>query len=69
MTMKPGKQFDEPPAQLVWDLPVRLFHWLLATLVAAAWLSAEQEWLRTAVYTNGRGQAQVEKVDLKRRWS
>jgi DNA polymerase-3 subunit epsilon len=32
-------------------------------------LTAEQEWLRTAVYTNGRGQAQVEKVDLKRRWS
>ncbi len=32
-------------------------------------LAAEQEWLRTAVYTNGRGKAQVEKVDLKRRWS
>jgi DNA polymerase-3 subunit epsilon len=32
-------------------------------------LPAEEEWLRTAVYTNGRGQAQVTDVDLKRRWS
>jgi DNA polymerase-3 subunit epsilon len=37
--------------------------------IAEAELAAEQEWLGTAVYTNGRGQAQVEKVDLKRRWS
>lgn len=37
--------------------------------IAEAELGAEQEWLRTAVYTNGRGQAQVEKVDLRRRWS
>jgi len=25
----------------VWDLPVRLFHWLLVALVGGAWLSAE----------------------------
>ncbi len=27
--------------QLVWDLPVRLFHWLLVLLCAASWLTAE----------------------------
>jgi DNA polymerase-3 subunit epsilon len=37
--------------------------------IAESELTAEQEWLRSAVYTNGRGQAQVDKVDLKRRWS
>ncbi len=25
----------------VWDLPVRLFHWLLAVLIAAAWVTQE----------------------------
>ncbi len=28
-------------AKLVWDLPVRLFHWLLVLLFAASWLTAE----------------------------
>ena len=28
---------------LVWDLPTRVFHWLLATSFAVAWLSAESE--------------------------
>jgi DNA polymerase III subunit epsilon len=32
-------------------------------------LEAEQQWLREAVYTNGRGAATVDKVDLRRRWS
>ncbi len=27
--------------KLVWDLPVRLFHWLLVLLLAASWLTAE----------------------------
>jgi len=27
----------------VWDLPVRLFHWLLVTLIAFSWWSAENE--------------------------
>lgn len=27
--------------KLVWDLPVRLFHWLLVALFAASWLTAE----------------------------
>lgn len=30
----------------VWDLPVRLFHWLLATSFAGAFLTAESERLR-----------------------
>jgi cytochrome b len=28
---------------LVWDLPIRLFHWLLAGTFAGAWLTAESE--------------------------
>lgn len=45
-------QFDTPsaaPAErgprkvLVWDAPVRVFHWLLAATFAGAWLTAESE--------------------------
>jgi cytochrome b len=32
-----------PSRILVWDLPTRLFHWLLATSFAGAWLTAESE--------------------------
>ncbi|MFU8896521.1 MAG: cytochrome b/b6 domain-containing protein [Gammaproteobacteria bacterium] len=28
-------------AKLVWDIPLRLFHWLLVLLFAASWLTAE----------------------------
>jgi cytochrome b len=28
----------------VWDLPTRLFHWLLVVLVAMTWLSAQFDW-------------------------
>jgi cytochrome b len=28
---------------LVWDLPVRVFHWLLVISFAGAWLTAESE--------------------------
>ena len=28
---------------LVWDLPTRLFHWLLASTFAGAWLTADSE--------------------------
>ena len=31
------------PRILVWDLPVRLFHWMLAISFAGAWLTAESE--------------------------
>lgn len=32
------------PAGLVWDLPVRVFHWSLALCFAGAWLTAESEY-------------------------
>ena len=32
-------------------------------------LEAEQQWLREAVYASGRGEATVDKVDLRRRWA
>lgn len=34
---------NAPGAVVVWDLPTRLFHWLLAALVALAWISGEAE--------------------------
>ncbi len=37
--------------------------------IAESALAEEQEWLRASVYVNGRGEASVEKVDLKRRWA
>jgi cytochrome b len=30
---------------LVWDLPVRLFHWCVVALVFTSWLSADQGWM------------------------
>ena len=34
------------PSILVWDLPLRLFHWLFAASFAGAWLTAESDqWL------------------------
>ena len=38
-------QGDTPATSriLVWDLPVRLFHWMLALAFAGAWLTAESE--------------------------
>lgn len=38
---------------LVWDLPVRVFHWLLAASFAGAWLTAEQEGWRLLHVTLG----------------
>jgi len=38
----------------VWDLPVRLFHWLLVALIAFSWWSGEEhylEWHRASGYT------------------
>ncbi|MBC5784715.1 cytochrome b/b6 domain-containing protein [Ramlibacter sp. USB13] len=34
---------ERKPRTLVWDLPTRLFHWLLAGSFAVAWISAESE--------------------------
>lgn len=38
---------------LVWDAPVRVFHWLLAACFAGAWLTAEREPWRLAHVTLG----------------
>jgi cytochrome b len=38
---------------LVWDLPVRIFHWLLAASFAGAWLTAESESWRLVHVTLG----------------
>jgi cytochrome b len=43
--MKPvsGSHAERPARTLVWDAPVRVFHWLLVFSFAVAWLSAESE--------------------------
>lgn len=38
----------EPPRTLVWDLPTRVFHWLLALSFAGAFLTADSERWRDA---------------------
>jgi cytochrome b len=35
----------------IWDLPTRLFHWVLVVLVGLSWLSAEMNWMRPHVYS------------------
>ncbi|MBY0267527.1 MAG: cytochrome b/b6 domain-containing protein [Burkholderiales bacterium] len=35
----------------VWDLPVRLFHWLLVLLIGFSWLSGEMEWMDWHFYS------------------
>lgn len=36
------RSIDPAPGAPVWDLPVRLFHWSVASLVGLSWWSAEQ---------------------------
>lgn len=38
---------------LVWDLPVRVFHWMLVICFAGAWLSSESERLQLIHYAFG----------------
>jgi cytochrome b len=33
----------------IWDLPTRLFHWVLVVLIFAAWLSAWRNWMQVHV--------------------
>jgi cytochrome b len=52
----PAVKPTSPVAEvMVWDVPVRVFHWLLVFSVAGAWLSAESErwrcWHETLGYT------------------
>jgi len=42
MNIASASRAERRPA-LVWDLPTRVFHWLLAASFAIAWLSAESE--------------------------
>jgi cytochrome b len=42
-----------PPRVLVWDLPVRVFHWLLALSFAGAWITSESERWRLLHVTLG----------------
>lgn len=44
---------DAPRQVLVWDAPVRVFHWLLVLSFAGAWLTAESERWRLAHVTLG----------------
>ncbi len=54
-----SRRDDEPaqaaPAQArklrVWDLPTRLFHWLVVAMVVAAWLIVDDEGWRLTVHT------------------
>lgn len=39
------------PRVAVWDLPVRLFHWSLAALIAFSWWSAENDELELHLYS------------------
>jgi cytochrome b len=39
-TTDPGTRVEKAP---VWDLPTRLFHWVLAALIGFSWWSAEEE--------------------------
>ncbi|CAN7761174.1 cytochrome b/b6 domain-containing protein [Caballeronia sp. LjRoot29] len=38
---------QEPPSRpvLVWDMPTRLFHWLVVVLVAAAYVTSKLNWM------------------------
>lgn len=44
-------QKDRNGAVLVWDVPVRLFHWLLVLLIGFSWLSGEMEWMTWHLYS------------------
>ncbi len=35
----------------VWDLPVRLFHWLIVLLILTAWVTQEYNWMEWHVWT------------------
>jgi cytochrome b len=54
------------PKALVWDLPVRIGHWLLAACFALAWLTGEsEEWRLVHVYA---GSAMVGIVLFRLLW-
>lgn len=44
---------NRTPSTLVWDVPVRVFHWLLVLCFAGAWITAESEHWRLVHVTLG----------------
>ena len=36
---------------MVWDIPVRFFHWALVLLIGFSWLSGEMEWMDWHMYS------------------
>ncbi len=38
-------------AVAVWDIPVRLFHWVLVLLIAFSWLSRKMDWMTWHMYS------------------
>ena len=35
----------------IWDLPIRLFHWVMVILIFTSWLSVHENWMRVHVWS------------------
>jgi cytochrome b len=46
-----GAEAARPDLVCVWDVPVRVFHWSLAGLVAASWVSAENGYMKLHLWS------------------
>lgn len=53
MSASRSESFPATPKVLVWDAPVRVFHWLMVLCFAGAWLTAESERQRLVHVTLG----------------
>lgn len=53
MNTASASRAEPAPRNLVWDAPVRVFHWLMVASFAVAWLSAESERWRLVHVTAG----------------
>src|SRR5215203_1124433 len=47
----PASQEAATPAVIVWDVPVRLFHWLIVAAIAVSWWSAENRLMNVHRYS------------------
>ena len=52
-TDKSSREPDQTPRALIWDLPLRLFHWALASAFVVSWITAEAgiEWTDVHLYS------------------
>ena len=52
-TDKNSQEPDQTPRALIWDLPLRLFHWALASAFVVSWITAEAgiEWADVHLYS------------------